>query len=272
MDIFMSEVEIIKTLRSLGFTEYQSRIYLTLSTRGPLNPTEISTIANMPRPNVYPSLERLVKDGLVLRESVGRGPRYLAVPFNQVSNILNSDLENKMKLLEKVKLEFDKLLSEGQYTRLSPSETAWLVSGTEKINDTFLTLLEKAEKSIIAIITPELLTPELNPELSKQIVALLKKKALSNVKISLGVKMSKPVQASLKPIMNKCTVYPWTLGEVPFGSYVVDDSECVVTLIGKWAPFATYDLAIWVRNPVFVKSFLYLTERLLTLGASTANR
>jgi len=142
----MSEVEIIKTLKSLGFTEYQSRIYLTLSTRGPLNPTEISTIANMPRPNVYPSLERLVKEGLVLRESVGRGPRYLAVPFPQVSNILNNDLENKMKLLEQAKKEFDRLLSDGQYTRLSPSETAWLVSGEEKITDTFLSLLEKAEK------------------------------------------------------------------------------------------------------------------------------
>ncbi|MHA1713496.1 MAG: TrmB family transcriptional regulator [Candidatus Ranarchaeia archaeon] len=265
----MSEVEIIKTLKSLGFTEYQSRIYLTLSTRGPLNPTEISTIANMPRPNVYPSLERLVKEGLVLRESVGRGPRYLAVPFNQVSNILNNDLERKMKLLEQAKKEFDKLLSEGQYTRLSPSETAWLVSGEEKITDTFLSLLEKAQKSIIAIITPELLLPELNPELSKQIVELLKKKASSNVKIELGVKLNKQVKAALKPLENKCTVYPWTLGEVPFGSYIVDENECILTLIGKWAPFASYDLAIWVRNPVFVKSFLYLTERLLTLGAST---
>ena len=265
----MSSIEIVKTLKQLGYTEYQARIYLTLSLRGPLNPTEISTIANMPRPNVYPSLERLVGDGLVLRESVGRGPRYLAVPFDQVSKILNNQLEEKILLLENAKQEFDKLLSDDSYARLSPSETAWLVSGAEKITETIISTLEKSERSIIAIITPELLMPELNLELSKQIPSILKKKVKAGVDVVLGIKTNNQIEKSLSPIMNKIKLYPWQLGEVPFGSYITDEKECVVTLIGKWTPFASYDLAIWVRNPVFVKSFLYLTERLLTLGAST---
>ena len=139
----MSDIEIIRALTKIGFTNYQSKIYFTLLTRGPLNPTEISTLASIPRPNVYPSLDRLIKDGLVLRETVGRGPRYLAVPFDQVSKTLRINIEEKLVILEKTAENISQILDQTQYSQLSPSETAWLIYGNEKINDNIISIIKR---------------------------------------------------------------------------------------------------------------------------------
>ncbi|MHA2408127.1 MAG: TrmB family transcriptional regulator, partial [Candidatus Ranarchaeia archaeon] len=250
----------------------------TLASRGPLNPTEIATLANIPRPNIYPSLDRLIKEGLVLRETVGRGPRYLAVPFDQVAKGLKSDLEEKLVLLSETKQHFGRLLEESQYGQLSPTETAWLISGSDRITDEVAAIIKRAKSSIVALVTPELIEP-LIKRTDEDILSLIEERVKNKVNLTLGVKIppktsgKKPsVQDRIQKLGKTGNLFPWTLGEVPFGSYVIDEKECLLTLIGRWTPIVSYDLAIWVRNPIFVKSFLYLTERLIGLGASGKER
>ncbi len=274
----MSDAEIIRTLMKIGFTSYQAKIYLTLASRGPLNPTEISTLANIPRPNVYPSLDRLIKEGLVLRETVGRGPRYLAVPFEQVAKSLKVGFEEKLVLLAETQEHFGKLIEESQYGQLSPTETAWLISGSDRITDGVASIIKRAKHSIVALVTPELIEP-LIKQTEEDILSLIEEQVKNKVKLTLGVKIppkgegnKESVRERIQKLGKNCDLYPWTLGEVPFGSYVIDEKECLLTLIGRWTPIVSYDLAIWVRNPIFVKSFLYLTERLIGLGASGKER
>lgn len=70
--------DIVAALKRLGFTEYESRIYIRLIREDkPATAYEISKNAGVPRPNTYNALEGLARRGAVL--PVSRSPtRYVA--------------------------------------------------------------------------------------------------------------------------------------------------------------------------------------------------
>jgi Cd2+/Zn2+-exporting ATPase len=67
-------------LTALGFSEYEARVYVTLLADGPLSGYEVSKRSGVPRPNVYPALQRLEERGAVTSLAAGRGSRYAARP------------------------------------------------------------------------------------------------------------------------------------------------------------------------------------------------
>lgn len=67
-------------LTALGFGDYESRVYVALLTDGPLSGYEVSKRSGVPRPNVYPALQRLEERGAVIAFAAGRGSRYAARP------------------------------------------------------------------------------------------------------------------------------------------------------------------------------------------------
>ena len=56
------------------------------------------------------------------------------------------------------------------------------------------------------------------------------------------------------------------------GIYCSDGRECLITFIGKWAPILSYDLGLWIRNPIYVKPIQYLASKLLTINRSSEER
>ncbi|MGD9890791.1 MAG: TrmB family transcriptional regulator [Dehalococcoidia bacterium] len=67
-------------LTTLGFGDYEARVYVTLLADGPLSGYEVSKRSGVPRPNVYPALQRLEERGAVTAFAAGRGSRYAARP------------------------------------------------------------------------------------------------------------------------------------------------------------------------------------------------
>src|SRR5690348_11617103 len=67
-------------LLALGFAEYEARVYVTLLQHGPLSGYEVSRHSGVPRPNVYPVLQRLIERGAVEALTARRGARYAARP------------------------------------------------------------------------------------------------------------------------------------------------------------------------------------------------
>ena len=65
-------------LERLGFTEYEARAYLTLLGRNPLTGYELAKLSGIPRPNVYPVLDR-----------PGAGPAWL----EEIGRILEQPIE-----------------------------------------------------------------------------------------------------------------------------------------------------------------------------------
>ncbi|UCG95126.1 MAG: TrmB family transcriptional regulator [archaeon] len=92
-------MEIVETLRKIGMTEYEARIYLVLVKHGSQSAKEIATKSGVPKNRIYESVERLQREGFI-EEIPGTPKRYSAVnPEGPLGERLES-LEDAKKNLE----------------------------------------------------------------------------------------------------------------------------------------------------------------------------
>ncbi len=72
----------MKELQSFGLSALEAKIYLVLnSKKEPLTGYQIAKEAEIPRPNVYPALRRLVQRGALLENPGPQALQYIAVSF-----------------------------------------------------------------------------------------------------------------------------------------------------------------------------------------------
>ena len=57
---------VLKRLREIGLTDYESKSYLALMEKEALTVSEVAKIAGIPRPNAYGAMEKLMEKGLCL--------------------------------------------------------------------------------------------------------------------------------------------------------------------------------------------------------------
>jgi len=254
--------KLLKILEKLGFTRNEAKIYLVLISSGvPLNASEISNYSNVPRPNVYETINRLIEKGFVLKEASSRGGRYVAVLPDEMLEILRTKYEHRLKLINETMEQFKKLLTKSMSeTRFSAMGTIELVNEEEKILKIIEETVESAKSKLIAIITPDILEVE-----GKKIVKAIKHLAKANVDITIGLKASDNYKYQIRELSKISVLYLWPYGELPLGCYIADDSCCLVTMVGKWSPIISYNIGIFTRNPLYAKSFGYFAQKLLTL-------
>mgnify|MGYP000392014715 FL=1 len=254
--------KLLKILEKLGFTQNEAKIYLVLISSGvPLNASEISNYSNVPRPNVYETINRLIEKGFVLKEASSRGGRYVAVLPDEMLEILRTKYEHRLKLINETMEQFKKLLTKSMSeTRVSAMGTIELVNEEEKILKIIEETVESAKSKLIAIITPDILEVE-----GKKIVKAIKHLAKANVDITIGLKASDNYKYQIRELSKISVLYLWPYGELPLGCYIADDSCCLVTMVGKWSPIISYNIGIFTRNPLYAKSFGYFAQKLLTL-------
>lgn len=98
----------LPVLIDLGLTLIQAKVYLALVESGPLKVTAISEISKVARPDIYRTLLKLHKIGLV--EKIVKNPiQYRAAPITTVLRFL---LENKTKRYRSVRAETQVMLNE----------------------------------------------------------------------------------------------------------------------------------------------------------------
>jgi sugar-specific transcriptional regulator TrmB len=65
--------EIVESLKTLGLSEYQAKVYVALVGYGTASASEISTASKVPQNKVYSVLKELEEDGLVFVGGSGKG-------------------------------------------------------------------------------------------------------------------------------------------------------------------------------------------------------
>jgi HTH-type transcriptional regulator, sugar sensing transcriptional regulator len=70
---------VIEQLQQLGFSQYEAQAYIALLRTSPLNGYELAKASGIPRPNIYPILQKLEERGVVLRIDNPDGADYLPV-------------------------------------------------------------------------------------------------------------------------------------------------------------------------------------------------
>jgi len=104
-------MKVLKTLKKIGLTEYESKIYLTLIKHGTQTAKEISKKSKVPKNRIYDSVEFL-KERCLIEEIIGTPKKYKAInPKIALSEYLKSleKLEENLELLYKKPKEKTKI-------------------------------------------------------------------------------------------------------------------------------------------------------------------
>ena len=91
---------ITESLRELGLSLYEARLYLGLLTGGPQNGNELSRTSGVPSSKVYAMLERLAAAGIVAHTRRGNSVEYVAVPPQDVLHKLRERYTKPLDFLE----------------------------------------------------------------------------------------------------------------------------------------------------------------------------
>ena len=130
----------VEILSHLGFTEYESKTYLSLLRNSPVTGYQISKDAGIPRSMVYEALGRLSNKGAVMSLPLGDTTRYAPVPVD----ILLDNLRHKYE--DALDAAHARLSQEEQRT---PLEQVWNIDGRDAIMTRAREMVRTAEKEIL---------------------------------------------------------------------------------------------------------------------------
>lgn len=111
--------EILAGLRQLGFTDYESRIYIQLLKASPATAYEVSKAAGVPRANTYAALESLAQRGAVLPVNeeplryVAASPKTLFEGISRQTRALCSDMSERLLAVSPANSDYHVWMSHG---------------------------------------------------------------------------------------------------------------------------------------------------------------
>ena len=85
--------ESISLLQELGFTEYEARAYQVLLQYNPATGYELAKISGIPRPNIYPVMQKLEDQGAVVRIASDDTTRYLPIAPGELLKRIDERLQ-----------------------------------------------------------------------------------------------------------------------------------------------------------------------------------
>ena len=140
------------SLRDLGLSEYESRVYRSLLQTGPTTAKELSRTSDVPMGRIYDVLNSLETHSLVRSQTASRPKKYVAVePETALDRLLSAkkeELEEKVSQYESIVDELEEQLEAAEPVE-EPFWTAAL--GTEEAADLLVERLAAAENRIVMV-------------------------------------------------------------------------------------------------------------------------
>ncbi|HSP54466.1 MAG TPA: helix-turn-helix domain-containing protein [Dehalococcoidia bacterium] len=132
--------DVISEMQGLGYSEYEARAYVTLLERGPLTGYQLARATSIPRPNIYPVLDRLQKRGAVSRVESKGGSRYLALPAEAMLDRLGRELGTRLEKAREALREV--------HESAGP-EVVWNLDGREAVLNRAVSMVDRAERRVL---------------------------------------------------------------------------------------------------------------------------
>lgn len=144
----MNRADRIEILRKLGFSEYEAKCYLALFGKESLRVNEVAHMAEIPRPNAYEALRKLLAKGLCV-SLPGRTRKYAAADPRHFKDKSLESLSNSMKSIDRLYTDLDSLFK-GACNNNNPLDYIKVIKDRNQIHHKYVELCSKAEKEILS--------------------------------------------------------------------------------------------------------------------------
>ena len=152
----MSEREAVKSLRTLGLSNYEAQVFVALQQLGSGTAQDVNDVSGVPRSQVYGAADDLAERGLV--EVVETSPKaYRPVALSTARELLTERLESETDRA------FDRLESiRTDDTDVGEGAGVATLRGRQPIDDRITTLVDSATHTVV-FVSPaaEAMTPEI---------------------------------------------------------------------------------------------------------------
>jgi len=148
------------TLRDMGLSEYEERVYRALLDTGPTTAKQLSAASDVPMGRIYDVLNSLDQQGLVRSQSASRPKKYAPI---EPQTALDRLLDAKKSTLAAQREQYESIAStlQGELEATdSPEETFWTAAvGTEETAELLVERLGAASDEIVMCLSSQ--TPQL---------------------------------------------------------------------------------------------------------------
>ncbi len=148
----MNHTERIEILRKLGLSEYEAKCYLALFGKESLRVNEVAHMAEIPRPNAYEALRKLLAKGLCV-SLPGRTRKYSAADPRHFKDRSIDSLNNSMKSIDHLYNDLDALFKKSSGNN-NPLEYIKVLKDRYQIHHKYVELCSKAKKEILSFTKP----------------------------------------------------------------------------------------------------------------------
>jgi sugar-specific transcriptional regulator TrmB len=115
----VSQEKILKTLESLGLTQWDAKVYIILAKRGPIKASDAAKALKLSKQRLYPIVKSLQSKGIV-NSTLEHPARLSAVPFEKVLDLF---VKAKMEQAQRIQRNLDELLSDWQSVAIAESDS-----------------------------------------------------------------------------------------------------------------------------------------------------
>ena len=231
--------QVVKLLRELGLTQYETDAYLTLVKQGAITARELSNISGVPQPKIYTTLETLEEKHLV-QVYPDFPKKYKAInPKVSIENLIENRKANLNKITEISEPEIRQLEADFYQKEESREEYVWFSKGKKEFIERVIEIIEEAEETV------DLLTVNFSmcPGLKDAIKKLKKKKVKVRVighltkETTSGLKQYKKLKCEIRNIKHN---YP---------RFAVIDRKTTLVRVGP------FHINLMIDNPNFTEIF-----------------
>jgi len=143
--------ETLAVLQRLGLNQYESKTYFALVSSRASTATELSDVANIPRPRVYDVLTKLEKKGFIVTQP-GRPAKYAAVPVSTAIGTLKREkkeaLEKNISELESLEKRLSKRLDASNIP-ITDEGDVFVITDRKSIYSALEELIKKSKSHVL---------------------------------------------------------------------------------------------------------------------------
>ncbi|NOQ55441.1 MAG: hypothetical protein GQ477_01400 [Nanohaloarchaea archaeon] len=250
--------ELVNQFKEFGFTQYESKAYITLVNKGILSAPELAKKSELPKSKIYDTLEILLKKRII-EEYPGSPRKFKArTPSFVLDEVITKKQEHLTHIesqAKQLKTKLNAMINNTEKTYISNNSILWTVNGRRGFHEKFAEMGSRATKEV-KVITPYF---SRNTILEKAISSS-RSRGIKFTGITTVNKENKDRVRYYMEYFNN--IYRFT-GEIPMTLIIIDDKECMYRMNYDDNGLKNY-IGVHSTNDGLIKAFTQYWDGLMT--------